>query len=114
MRRLSVFAHEIGKKKRDVIIPRHFPESGNVNFRVGIGIARMPAGVGGVVVSRISRIPSEHDIAEAESFIQHGKKFVAVHHLAAQDAVNIGNGYLHFSSGIIFHIRKRFACLIFY
>ena len=66
-----------------------------VQPRQRIGKAVLPAGELGVVVAVVLRVPAEDHVAETEAVVDRGEELVAVEVLAAQDAVDVGDGDLH-------------------
>ena len=63
---------EIGKEKRNIIFPWHLPEGLQVYHRLCIGVARMPAGKGDVVVRLIVDVPAENDVAKRDPVLEAG------------------------------------------
>ena len=58
---------EFAEEERHVAVPRHRALGVEVEARQGIGKAMLPAGVRGVVVGLVARVPAEHDVAKAEA-----------------------------------------------
>ena len=65
-----------------------------VDPRERVGKALVPAGERRVVVGDVHHVPAEHDVAEAESAFDRRVELVLVDVLAAQDAVDVGDGDL--------------------
>ena len=70
-----------------------------VDARDRVGEALVPAGERRVVVADVLRVPAEHDVAEAEAAFGRGLELVLVDVLAAQDAVDVGDGDLDAGAG---------------
>jgi len=85
---------EFPQEERHVAVPRHGAPGGEVDARLGVGIAAMPAGEGAVVIADVARIPAEDHIAETETAIERGEELVLVQILAAQDAIDVGDRHL--------------------
>ena len=95
---LAVFLpHEVTQEERHVVIPRHMTMRTEIDARHRVGKALVPAGDLRVVVTDVLRIPAEHDVAKTEAAVGGRRELVLVHVLAAEDAVDVGDG--HFDAG---------------
>src|SRR5471030_2940617 len=55
----------------------------------GVGITRVPAGHGDIVVELVVGVPTQHHVAEAKAALERRLELVDVDVLAAQDAVDV-------------------------
>ena len=62
--------NEVAKKKREVVLPGYLAKSTRMQLDFSIGITGMPAGVGGVIVSRIVHVPAKSHITEPQPAIE--------------------------------------------
>jgi hypothetical protein len=86
---------EVGQEEGDVSVPGHVAQGGEVDAGHGIRVSGVPPRVGAVVVADVAGVPAEHDIAEPEAAAFRGREeLVLVKVLAAQDAVDVGDGDL--------------------
>ena len=86
--------HEVAEEEIHAVVPGHLAMRAEVEARQRIGKALVPARERGVVVALVVQVPAVHDIAEAEPALDHRRELVLVDVLAAQDAVDVGDGDL--------------------
>ena len=98
---LSRPAAKVAQKKGQFVFPGNFTVGGGVQLGVYVGVAGVPTGEAGVVVGGVDGIPAKHHATEAETAVEGRQKFVAVHHLAAQHAVDVGDRHFDFGGGVV-------------
>ena len=85
---------EFAQEERHVIFERQQASGRRKHACGGIGVARMPTGVGDVVVELVVRIPAHDDVAEAEALFENAEELVARDVFAAQDSIDVRDAEL--------------------
>ncbi len=91
---LFILAVEFAEEEQHVVLPGDLAAAFGQDAHGGVGIARVPAGDGNVVVQLVLGIPAQHHVAEAEALIEGGDELVGLHVLAAHDAVHVDDADL--------------------